>query len=502
MGISLGFNHTCALLDDGSLKCWGNNTLGQLGDGTTTFRTTPISVDLGEGRTATAVGGGDYHTCAILDDESLKCWGYNYYGQTGIPTAHRGDQRGEMGGNLILVDLDIDKEEEVEVGPEITLGLGANHTCAIDDEGTLKCWGNNTAGQLGVAKTSNVTCKDADGNSPGCIKVPTMVELGTNRTAIQINSGNAHTCAILDDSSLKCWGSNNSGFLGIGDPISETENPTDVELGTGRTARALTTKNRHSCVILDNGTLKCWGENSSGQLGDGTSTVRRNPTEITLGDGRIATSVSTGGLHTCAILDNGVLNCWGENGQGALGIDSNTDQSRPTRVTFSGDKTAVAIDIGSYHTCAILDDNSLVCWGRHENGQLGVGTNGNEVCSIAGTDYNCIKTPAVVDLGANITAKGIGLGYNHTCALLDDGSIKCWGQNNFGQLGDGTTTDRNTPVEVTLPSGGSAKAVHASGNITCAILDDNSIWCWGANHFGQLLDGTTIDRYAPVRARL
>ena len=498
-------SHTCAILDDASLLCWGWNDYGQLGDGTTTRRKTPVAVDLGEGRTAIKVGGGNFYTCAILDDDSLKCWGYNQNGQTALPTSHRGDQPGEMGENLVFVDLDIDKEEEEEeeVGPGVVLALGLDHACAINEDGMLKCWGDNGSGELGVARTSNVTCSDADGNSRGCIKAPMMVELGTDRTAIQINLGDAYTCAILDDDSLKCWGINLNGVLGIGgSPPLLSEDPLEVELETGRTPRALSVGATHSCAVLDNGTLVCWGENSSGQLGDGTSNVRSIPTEITLGDGRTATSVSAGVLHTCAILDNGALNCWGENRQGGLGINSTTNQNSPTGVTLPDNKTALAVGTGSRHTCAILSDDSLVCWGRNENGQLGVGTSSNEVCSISGTDYDCIKTPVEVNLGTDRSAKEISLGTEHTCALLDNGSVKCWGQNTFGKLGDGSTTNRNTPVAVTLPTGRSAQSIHVKANNSCAVLDDNSIWCWGANHFGQLLDGTTIDRYAPVRARL
>ena len=480
-------DRSCAILDDGSLLCWGFNNSGPLGDGTTTDRNTPVAVDLGEGRTATAVGGGSSHTCAILDDESLKCWGNNNHGQTGLPTAHRGDQPGEMGENLVFVDLDIDKEEEVEVGPGVVLVTGRSHSCTIDEDGTLKCWGGNYEQQLGVGTTGNQSCI-ANSSSFNCIRTPVTVDLGTNRGAQGVAMGLNHTCAILDDGSVKCWGKNEYGQLGDGSLTGTHSLPNGVDLGD-ETAVGIELGEDHSCALLESGSIKCWGNNDQKQVAP-TGSTHNEPIGVTLPEGRTARDISLGRDFSCALLDDDSLVCWGQNNTGELGVGDTTDRPNPTAVTFSSNKTAVAFESGFEQSCAILNDGSLVCWGDNNIGQLGVGDT---------TDRN---VPASVNLGTDRTALDIALGQYHSCALLDDKSVKCWGSNGNGELGDGTTTSRNAPVAVTLPRGRKAKEIYAGGNSTCALLDDNSYVCWGANYFGQLLDGTTIDRYTPVRARL
>ena len=248
--------------------------------------------------------------------------------------------------------------------------------------------------------------------------------------------------------------------------------------------------------------INSWGYNAHSQLGDGTFNTGRTPVAVNLPNGRTARAVSTSSFHTCAILDNGTLHCWGNNSYGQLGDDSTTSQGSPTEVAFSDNKTALAVSSGNRHTCAILSDDSLVCWGYNNNGQLGVARDDSELCTVSGTRYACIKTPAEVNVGTDRSAKAVAPGDQHTCALLDDGSVKCWGRNDYGQLGNGNGEASLTPVAVALPAGKTAVAIYTALDNTCAVLDDNSVWCWGANNYGQLLDGTTIDRHTPVRARL
>ena len=152
-----------------------------------------------------------------------------------------------------------------------------------------------------------------------------------------------------------------------------------------------------------------------------------------LGDGRSAQAVGLGGYHTCAILDDDSLKCWGSNGSGRLGDGSGLSSSTPVAVNLGDGRTAEAVGLGNYHTCAILDDDSLKCWGSNGSGRLGDGTTTNR------------STPVAVNLGDGRTAKAISLGNQHTCAILDDDSLKCWGGNDSGQVGDGTTTNRSTP---------------------------------------------------------
>ena len=197
----------------------------------------------------------------------------------------------------------------------------------------------------------------------------------------------------------------------------------------------------HTCAILDNGDLKCWGQDYYGQLGDGGSSTNTNApssTAIDLGTGRTAVAVSAGTHHTCAILDNGDLKCWGYDQYGQLGDGgTNTDTNAPssTAIDLGTGRTAVAVSAGYYHTCVILDNGDLKCWGYDYYGQLGDG--GQLWTSSNPTDTNTPSSTAI-DLGTGRTAVAVSANH-HTCAILDNGDLKCWGYNQYGQLGDGGT---------------------------------------------------------------
>ena len=173
----------------------------------------------------------------------------------------------------------------------------------------------------------------------------------------------------------------------------------------------------------------CWGYNNNGRLGDGTTTTSSTPVAVSLPAGRTATALALGDWHSCAILDDGSAMCWGYNAFGQLGDGTTTDSNIPVAVNLPAGRTATALAVGGYHSCAILDDGSAMCWGYNFYGQLGDGT----------TTYS--STPVAVILPAGRTATALALGGAHSCAILDDASTMCWGYNNYGQLGDGTTTD-------------------------------------------------------------
>ena len=261
---------------------------------------------------------------------------------------------------------------------------------------------------------------------------------------IDITAGTQHTCAILDNGSVSCWGPNNFGQLGDGTntPDLVRNTPTQTSsLGTDRTAVAISAGRYHTCALLDDGSVSCWGRNNFGQLGDGTDTLRNTPTQTSsLGTDRTAVAISAGFRHTCAILDDGSVSCWGSNNGGRLGDGTTTDHSTPTQTSTLGtDRTAIAITVGGDHTCAILDDGSVSCWGNNSGGQLGDGTTTDRL------------TPTQTSsLGEGRTAVAITAGYWYTCAILDDGSVSCWGWNTYGQLGDGTTNDRFTPTAIEI----------------------------------------------------
>jgi alpha-tubulin suppressor-like RCC1 family protein len=276
-----------------------------------------------------------------------------------------------------------------------------------------------------------------------------------------MTSGSSHNCAILDNASVKCWGKGNYGQLGqgntnsLGNGANEMgDNLPSIDLGTGRTATAISLENSHTCALLDNASVKCWGKGTYGQLGqgnpnslgDGANEMGDNLPSIDLGTGRTATAISSGGNHTCALLDNASVKCWGygnsgQLGQGntnSLGDGANEMGDNLTSIDFGTGRTATAISTGSDssgYNCAILDNASVKCWGEGGDGRLGLGDT-NDIGDSANEMGDNLPS---IDLGTGRTATAISLGAQHTCALLDNSAVKCWGKGNYGQLGQGNT---------------------------------------------------------------
>lgn len=391
-------------------------------------------------------------SCALRSDGTLKCWGKNSLGQLGLgDLQHRGDKPGQMG--LSLPALAFGAGARVR-----SFGLGFEHACAVLDDGRVKCWGSNYAGQLGVG--------DLLGRGP----LPNQmgdalpaVNLGTGRTAKMVVAGTGHSCAILDNNTLKCWGQNAVGQLGLGDAKDRGGAAGDmgdalpvVDLGTGRTAKAIAAGEAHTCAILDDDSLKCWGLGNNGRLGrsDGDTSQRGNEAgemgdallAIDLGTGRHAVAVGAGKEHTCAVLDNGTLKCWGKGTSGQLGQgngaeignQNNEMGDKLTPADLGAGRTVKRLATGWEHNCVLLDDNLLRCFGANAEGQLGPTTSspwGNQANEMG-------ANLPIVMLGAGRTAMIVTAGEEHTCALLDDGRVKCWGKNDLGQLGQGDTKPR------------------------------------------------------------
>jgi hypothetical protein len=391
--LTAGSGHTCARFDDGSVKCWGGNGNGQLGlgdvqqrgDGPGEMGASLPAVDLGPGRRALQITAGQAHTCARLDDGSVKCWGFNANGQLGLGDAQqRGGGPGEMGASLPAVDLGPGKTA-------LQITAGQDHTCVGLDDGSVKCWGRNGNGQLGLGDVQ----QRGDGPGEMGASLP-AVDLGPGRTALQITAGQDHTCARLDDGSVKCWGGNDFGQLGFGDVQQRGGGPGEmgaslpaVDLGPGRTALQIAAGLRHTCARLDDGSVKCWGNNDSGELGlgdtqergDGPGEMGAGLPAVDLGPGRTALQITAGQDHACARLDDGSVKCWARNSFGQLGLGDTQERgdgpgemgaSLPT-VDLGPGRTALQITAGLLHTCARLDDGSVKCWGRNDTGQLGLG---------------------------------------------------------------------------------------------------------------------------------
>jgi uncharacterized repeat protein (TIGR01451 family) len=395
-----------------------------------------------------ALSAGNQHTCAILSDGSVRCWGDNGAGQLGLGNVtDRGDGPNEMGTNLPAVDLGAGRTAT-------TLAAGVNHTCAILDTGAVKCWGLNNLGQLGLGNNANRG--DQAGEMGDALPA---VELGPGRTAIAIAAGTVHTCAILDDHSTRCWGGNGGGQLGLGDTSHRGDGAGEmgsalpaVDLGPGRSAVQITGGMSHTCAVLDDGTVKCWGDNAQGQLGQGDVLSRGDNagemgaalTPVNLGTGRTAVAIAAGQLPsnataTCAVLDNGAVKCWGGGSSGRLGLGNATNRGdNPNEmgdnlpaVNLGAGRTARAVSAGGNFACAVLDDGTVKCWGAGAQGQTGLGAT------------NTTSAPtSVADLGPNRTAVAIATGSDHTCARLDNTSVKCWGSGFAGALGQGDAANR------------------------------------------------------------
>ncbi len=404
---------------------------------------------VGSGLAVLSVSAGSNHSCAVLVGGLVKCWGENQYGQLGLgDTADRGDGPGEMGNSLPAVDLGAGRTASA-------VAAGGNHTCALLDDGSVKCWGLGGFGRLGLGDTAN------RGDGPGEMgdSLP-AVSLGAGRSATAISVGSYHSCALLDNGTVKCWGANGYGRLGLGDTADRGDGPGEmgdslpaVGLGAGRTAVAVDVGVSHSCVVLDNATVKCWGRNNAGQLGladtnnrgDGPGEMGDGLPAVVLG-GRTAAAVSAGGDHTCVVLDTAGVKCWGENASGELGLGDTNDRgdvsgemgtSLPT-VSLGTGRTALGVSAGFAGTCVRLDDGSVKCWGANAAGQLGLGDVNNRGDG-AGEMGNSL--PAV-DLGTGRTVSVVGLGSDHGCARLDDGSVRCWGAGTSGKLGQGDIANR------------------------------------------------------------
>ena len=330
------------------------------------------------------------------------------------------------------------------------VSAGSHFTCALTSEGGVYCWGYNGHGRLGDGTTT-------DRSSPVGVS-------GLTSGVAFVSAGGPHACALTTGGGVKCWGYNGYGGLGDG---TTTNSPIPVDVsGLASGMVTVSAGHDHTCALTTGGGVKCWGSNSVGQLGDGTTADSPVPVDVSGLTGGVA-AIAAGTSHTCALMTGGGVKCWGMNNSGELGDGSTTSSSTP--VDASGHTSGVAEISAGDHTCALNTEGGVECWGPNGHGEL----------------------------GAMDGAAGISLGIAHTCALTTEGGVKCWGFNNHGQLGDGTTTSTGTPVAVSgLASG--VTNVSAGGFHTCALTTDSLVKCWGSNEFGQLGDGTTTDSTTPV----
>jgi alpha-tubulin suppressor-like RCC1 family protein len=372
------------------------------------------------------------------------------------------------------------------------LDAGGQHTCSLD-AGAVRCWGANLSGQLGYGIEDSV----GDNENAGAAG---PVNLGPGRFATAISAGDFHPCALLDNGSVRCWGFGGDGRLGYANQqdIGDDESPAAVgPVNLGRSAKAISAGGAHTCAVLDNGSVLCWGFGENGRLGYGDpATIGDDETPGSLAPvqlGRPATAISAGGEHTCALLDDRSVRCWGSSGS-LFGGDGRLGYGTPETSVLGDNEVpasvgpvalgagATAISAGAFHTCAVLDGGSVRCWGNAADGRLGYANNEARV-----GDNETPGSVGPVDLGGPAAAISVS---NHTCARLTSGALRCWGPGSFGRLGYANTNNvgddeapgARGPVDI----GGAAVAVSAGGTHTCAKLGDLSLRCWGEGAFGRL----------------
>ncbi len=443
----------------GNLYCWGPNDQGQVGDGTTTERLVPTAVTTPVGvnfwRTF-AEGGGvsdKITSCAIADNGNVYCWGDNADGQIGDGTT-----------NDATEPTPIIKPVAVNYFTSLT-GSGVDApSCAIGDNGLLYCWG------WGLTST------------------PTAIALPDNVTSVTaVTSSNDLLCIIGNNGRAYCRGHNSEGQLGDG-TVSDHATFETVTMPAGVTSFVgISAGSYHACALANTGRAYCWGDNGSGIVGDGSTTDRLVPTAVTLPTGVDGfTKISTGGYNVCALGTNRRVYCWGEGSYGGMGNGTNTATNTTPQLVNLPVGVNYFTDISSQATnCAIGDNGLNYCWGWNNNGQVGDGANSNR------------NVPTAVTMPALVTSfSKIG----NTCGIVSSTSnLYCWGNNTYGQIGDGSLENRLVPVAANLPTGVKYYTSFAqSDNNTCAIGDNGQAYCWGQNNNGQLGDGTQIDNPEPV----
>ena len=354
------------------------------------------------------------------------------------------------------------------------VSVGYDHTCVLKFGGVW-CWGANDSGQLGNGSNTDSS-------------VPVEVSgLGSGITAV--SAGRGYTCALTTGGGAWCWGDNDDGQLGNG---SNTDSNVPVKVsGLDSGISAISAGNLHTCALTTGGGVRCWGYNHNGGLGNGSNTDSNVPVEVSrLGSG--VSAISTGIDHTCALATGGGVWCWGGNFYGQLGIGSNgsnTGRNVPVKVSRLGSGVS-AVSAGRLHTCALTTRDRVQCWGLNYIGQLGNGSN---------TGRN---VPVEVSNVPGLSSKRIAIdaGWDYTCALTTGGGVQCWGANDSGQLGNGSNTDSNVPVEVSRLGSG-VSAVSGWNRHTCALTTGGGVQCWGANNRGQLGNGSNTNSNVPVPVR-
>jgi alpha-tubulin suppressor-like RCC1 family protein len=363
-----------------------------------------------------------------------------------------------------------------------SVSAGGAHTCALTSVGAAYCWGRGESGQLGVPAPPSTCLTDAGFFSCSMVPIP----VGGGLTFETLAGGGAHTCALTSDGTAHCWGNNAHGQLGDN---TTTSRDAPVPVVTGLKFVSIDAGAAHTCAVTSAGAAYCWGHNSQGELGNGTMTNSSVPVAVT---GNITfQQIAAGGVgpigHTCGLDSNGLAHCWGDNQRGQLGIGTSDFLPHAVPLPVSGGLTFVGLTAGlDLHSCGFTALGVAHCWGRNTFGALG-----NRSRKDSAVPVTVVGNLSFVRLIA-----GGFLG--HTCGGISNGATYCWGDNEVGQIGDGTTRDRFVPTAV---AGGLAFfSIDAGLRHTCARDSTGTVYCWGANGAGQL--GNNSNSLSTVPAKV
>ena len=350
-----------------------------------------------------------YHSCTTQPAGAAYCWGYNLYGRLGDGTTTNAATAQPVSGISDAFLISSQGSDDLAF------------TCALHESGAVSCWGSRREGQLG------------DGGTILGVQVTPSAVSGLS-DAVFVSAGNAHACAVRQGGQAVCWGDREDGRLGDGGVTAAFEN-TPVAVASLTDATQVSAGYRHSCAVRQGGQVVCWGSREFGRLGDNMSTGNATgPVSVlNLSD---AVQVAAGVDHTCARRSTGQAVCWGSRTNGVLGDGGSTSGTQPTPVAVVGLTDATWISAGYRHSCAVRATGVIVCWGDRSAGRIGNGG------STLGNSLNVTQVSSITD------ALRVSAGYSHSCAATRSGKVWCWGANDFGKLGDDTTTTRPSPVTV------------------------------------------------------
>ena len=366
---------------------------------------------------------GYYHACFLFDDGRLSCSGYNYQGQLGI-----GEPSQSPHNEPTPVPVAMPHGVTIK-----SVKTGWDSTCAIDTNSQVWCWGDNSNQKLNVESTD------------GYVYGPKLVQFPHNINAVELAVGRNHQCILDDMSDIYCWGYNSYGQLGLGNFTSYVRTPAKVTLPSGLVPVSVQARSDFSCMLTTEQSVYCWGQNN-GHLGDGTSSNKNRPSQVLLPYTDKASVLSVGYRHSCVLSVDAKPYCWGFNNYGQLGTkstwSSTSEHLVPIQIDVFGD--VIDIEVGYEHTCALTRTQSIVCWGLATTGQLGYGS------STQTTDHKYVNFGSSYGFSNPVL---LSSGIHTTCSFFENGKVGCWGQNNHGQIGDGSTSVRYSAHPSSIPIG-------------------------------------------------